>query len=154
MNPREVSAQFAAYAWYQGCKTGRPATEGEAVRFARENWRAFRGCAPEGLSRPLIRIACGRQGGRRRLAPAGAAGREGSTMYHLIELAADLWVDVERSPRHCLERVRLRGGTCVLAQLRPQVVEAPEGPVEAADLYFADGTAARAVPYATFRFPD
>ncbi len=82
------------------------------------------------------------------------AGREGIAMYHLIEFTADLWVDVERSPRHRLERVRLRGGTCVLAQLRPQVVETPQGPVEAADLYFADGTAARAVPYATFRFPD
>lgn len=75
-------------------------------------------------------------------------------MYHLIELAADLWVDVERSPRHRLERVRLRGGTCVLAQLRPQVVETSEGPVEAADLYFADGTAAPAVPFAAFRFPE
>jgi hypothetical protein len=74
-------------------------------------------------------------------------------MYHLIEFAADLWVDVERSPRHGLERVRLRGGTCVLAQLRPGVAETPEGPVEVADLYFADGTAARAVPYATFHFP-
>ena len=73
-------------------------------------------------------------------------------MYHLIEFNTDLWVDVERSPRHRLERVRLRGGTCVLARLRPQVVETPEGPVEAADLYFADGSAACAVPFAAFRF--
>lgn len=75
-------------------------------------------------------------------------------MYHLIEFAADLWVDLERSPRHRLERVRLRGGTCVLAQLRPHVVETPEGPVEAADLYFADGAVAPGVPYANFRFPE
>jgi hypothetical protein len=68
-------------------------------------------------------------------------------MYHLIEFADDLWVDVERFPRHRLERMRLRGGTRLRAQLRPQVVETPEGPVEAADLFFADGTAA-------FRFAD
>jgi hypothetical protein len=75
-------------------------------------------------------------------------------MYHLLEIDAALWVDMERSPRHRLERVRLRGGTCVLAQLRPQVVETPEGPVEAADLFFADGTAACAVPFAAFHFAE
>ena len=61
---------------------------------------------------------------------------------------------MERSPQHHLERVLLRGGTCVLAQLRPHVVETPGGPVEAADLYFADGTAASDVPYAAFHFAD
>jgi hypothetical protein len=75
-------------------------------------------------------------------------------MYHVLEIDADLWVDVERSPRHRLERVLLRGGTCVLAQIKPQVVETPGGPVEAADLIFADGTAACAVPYAAFRFAE
>jgi hypothetical protein len=34
------------------------------------------------------------------------------------------------------------------------VVETPGGPVEAADLLFADGAAACAVPYAAFRFAD
>jgi hypothetical protein len=75
-------------------------------------------------------------------------------MYHVLEFDADLWVDVERSPRQRLERVLLRGGTCVLAQLRPQVLETPEGPVEAADLFFADGSAACAVPFAAFRFTE
>jgi hypothetical protein len=75
-------------------------------------------------------------------------------MYHVLEITDDLWVDVERSPRHPLERVLLRGGTCVLARLRPQVLETREGPLEAADLYFADGTAACAVPYAAFHFTD
>lgn len=74
MNPCKVSAQFAAYVWYRERKAGAPAAEGEAVRFARESWRAFRGCAHEGLGRLLIRIASGRRGGRRRLAPAGSAG--------------------------------------------------------------------------------
>jgi hypothetical protein len=74
-------------------------------------------------------------------------------MYHLIELTDDLWVDVERSPRQRLERVLLRRGTSVLVRLRPQVVETPEGPVEAADLFFADGAVAPGVPYANFRFP-
>ena len=73
-------------------------------------------------------------------------------MYHVLEFGADLWVDLERSPRHRLERVRARGGTCVLARLRPQVLETPEGPVEAADLVFADGSSACAVPYAAFHF--
>jgi hypothetical protein len=75
-------------------------------------------------------------------------------MYHVLEFDADLCVAVERSPRHRLERVRLRGGTCVLAELRPQVVETPEGPVEAADLFFADGSAACGVPFAAFHFAE
>ncbi len=74
MNPRKVSAQFAAYVWYQDRKAGAPTPEAEAVRFARENWRAFRGCAHEGLGRLLIRLAAGRRGRCRRLAPAGRAG--------------------------------------------------------------------------------
>jgi hypothetical protein len=76
MNAYQVSAQFAAYVWYQGRMTARPVTEGEAVRFARANWRAFRGCAHKGLGRLLIRIASGKRGGRgrrRRPAPAVVA---------------------------------------------------------------------------------
>jgi hypothetical protein len=74
MNPCQVSAQFAAYVWYQGRKTGAPAAEGEAVRFARANWRALLGCAHEGLGRLLIRIASGRRSRRRGRALAGAVG--------------------------------------------------------------------------------
>jgi hypothetical protein len=75
-------------------------------------------------------------------------------MYHTIEFAADLWVDLETSPRHRLARLLLRRGTRLPAQVRPYVVEAAEGPVETADLFFADGTAARGVPFACFCFVD
>ncbi len=75
-------------------------------------------------------------------------------MYHVVQLTADLWLDLERSPSHPLERVLLRRGTRRLAQLRPHVVETEEGPVEAADLFFEDGTVARGVPFACFTFAD
>jgi hypothetical protein len=60
MDPREVSAQFAAYTWYRERRAGRPPAEEEDVRFARENWDAFLPCAHEGLGRLLLRLA-GRQ---------------------------------------------------------------------------------------------
>jgi hypothetical protein len=75
-------------------------------------------------------------------------------MYHTIAFAADQWVDLERSPRHRLERLRVRCGERRRAQLRPHVVETPAGPVEAADLFFDDGTTARDVPFACFAFVD
>jgi hypothetical protein len=75
-------------------------------------------------------------------------------MYHTVEFAFDLWVDLERSPRHRPERVRLRGGERRCAQVRPHVIEMPTGLVEAADLFFADGTATRDVPFACFAFVD
>jgi hypothetical protein len=73
-------------------------------------------------------------------------------MYHLIEITADLWADLERSPSQPLERVRLRQGSRRRAQLRPHVVETARGPTEAADLFFDDGTATRGVPFSAFRF--
>ncbi len=75
-------------------------------------------------------------------------------MYHTLETIGDLWVDLEQSPRHRLERLLLRGGTRVAAQVRPYVVETAAGPVEAADLFFADGTTARGVPFACFYFAE
>ncbi len=69
MSARKVSAQFAAYTYFTS-RNGEAATA-EALRFARRNWRAFLGCAPEGLGRLLLRIAEGR-GKRRPVAVAGA----------------------------------------------------------------------------------
>ena len=46
----------------------------------------------------------------------------------------------------------LKPGTCLRAQIRPHVLEPAEGPVEVADLFFEDGTATRAVPFACFAF--
>jgi hypothetical protein len=75
-------------------------------------------------------------------------------MYHTIEFATDLVVDLERSPRHHLEQVSLSRGTRVEAQLKPYVVEWGRGPVEVADLFFEDGTVTRGIPYACFAFVD
>jgi hypothetical protein len=60
MNPLKVSAQFAAYVWYTSARRGR-ATRAEALRFAEENWAAFRSCAPEGWGRLLLRVARARR---------------------------------------------------------------------------------------------
>lgn len=75
-------------------------------------------------------------------------------MYHTIDFTADLCVDVERSPKHPLERTKFQRATRRRAQVRPFVLETVEGPVEVADLFFEDGTTARAVPFAYFTFAD
>jgi hypothetical protein len=75
-------------------------------------------------------------------------------MYHTIEFTGDLAVDLEVSPKHPLERLRLCRGTRLQAQVKPYVVETGDGPVEVADLFFADGTATRRVPFGSFSFVD
>lgn len=75
-------------------------------------------------------------------------------MYHVIEFTTDLWVDLERLPKHLLERMKLHRGTRRRAQLRPFVLEAVEGPVEVADLFFEDDTTARAIPFTYFAFAE
>ncbi len=73
-------------------------------------------------------------------------------MYHTIEFGAEFVGDLEVSPKQPLERVRLRKGQRLRAQVRPYVAETAEGPVEVADLFFEDGTATRRVPFAYFAF--
>jgi hypothetical protein len=73
-------------------------------------------------------------------------------MYHVIEFAADVQVDLQTSPRDRLERVLIRRGDRLWAQLRPHVEASATGPVEMADLFFEDGSAVRGVRYAFFRF--
>ncbi len=75
-------------------------------------------------------------------------------MYHVIEFVNDWWADLERGPGQPLEQVLLRRGTRRRAQIRPYVIERADGPVEAADLFFEDGTATRGVPFASIKFPD
>jgi len=75
-------------------------------------------------------------------------------MYHVIEFLTDQWVDLERSAAHPLERVLLRRGSRRRAQVRPHIIETESGPVEAADLFFEDGTATRDVPFATIVFAE
>jgi hypothetical protein len=62
-------------------------------------------------------------------------------MYHTIEFHGGLTVDLEVFPKQPLERLRIGKGSRLIAQVKPYVVETPDGPVEVADLFFADGTA-------------
>ena len=75
-------------------------------------------------------------------------------MYHIIEFVEELTVDLEISPKHWLERMLIHRGTHLQAQLKPYVVETKGGLVEVADLFFADGTTARGVPFGSFSFVD
>jgi len=69
-------------------------------------------------------------------------------MRHTIEFVADL----EISPKHWLERLRIRKGSRLQAQIKPYVMETEDGPIEVADLFFADGTTVRMVPFESFSF--
>jgi len=73
-------------------------------------------------------------------------------MYHTIEFATDIPVELEVSPKHPLERLLIRRGTRLRVQLRPHVLESEEGPVEVADLFFEDGTTTRGVRFESFSF--
>ena len=73
-------------------------------------------------------------------------------MYHTISFIDDVVLDLERSPKHRLERVLVRGGTPVKAQIKPYVVETEDGPAEVADLFFEDGTATRGISFEHFAF--
>jgi hypothetical protein len=73
-------------------------------------------------------------------------------MYHILEFAVEFMVDVEISRKQPLERVLVRRGTRVRAQLRPYVIETDDGPVEVADLFFEDGTSTRGVRFEWFSF--
>lgn len=75
-------------------------------------------------------------------------------MYHLIKFGENLMIDLEVSPREPRERMRVARGARLRAQLKPYVVETEAGPVEVADLFFPDGTATRAVPFARFSFAE
>ena len=75
-------------------------------------------------------------------------------MYHAIQFAEEFMVDLEISPKHRLERMLIRRGTRLPAQIKPYAVEADDGPVEVADLYFADGTTTPTVPFELFSFVD
>jgi hypothetical protein len=75
-------------------------------------------------------------------------------MFHTIEFRTALVLDVEISHKHRLEQVQVQQGTRSLAQVKPYVIETQRGPVEVADLFFADGPTTRTVPFECFRFVD
>jgi hypothetical protein len=58
-----------------------------------------------------------------------------------------LWMGEDITCRGNIQR-----GTYLQAELKPYVVETKDGPVEVADLFFADGTTARSVPFKAFSF--
>ncbi len=55
MDPLAVAAQFAAYAWFTETHPDKTSTAA-AMSYARRNWPAFIGQAPEGLGRLLLRV--------------------------------------------------------------------------------------------------
>jgi hypothetical protein len=71
MKPLEISARFAAFAWYIDYRQAPSRTlQAEARRFSEENWQAFLPVAQEGLGRLMLRVAKVRQHAQRRFAPA------------------------------------------------------------------------------------
>jgi len=75
-------------------------------------------------------------------------------MSHTIQFAAEFVADLEDSTKQPLERVVIRKGDRLQAQVRPYVAETKRGPTEVADLFFEDGTVARRVPFRCFAFVD
>ena len=63
MNPYVVSAQFAAYVWYEHQNPGK--SEQDAALFARRNWVSFLPCAHKGVGKLLTKIAEPRMAGIR-----------------------------------------------------------------------------------------
>jgi ferric-dicitrate binding protein FerR (iron transport regulator) len=75
-------------------------------------------------------------------------------VYHTLEFAGETTVDLEVAPQRRLERLRIRQGERLRAQVKPYVVDAEDGLVEVADLFFEDGAVTRTVRFACFSFVD
>jgi hypothetical protein len=63
MNPYVVSAQFAAYVWYEHQNPEK--SKQDAALFARRNWVSFLPCAHKGVGKLLTKIAEPRMAGIR-----------------------------------------------------------------------------------------
>jgi len=85
---------------------------------------------------------------------AWCSDRKISAMYHTIEFDEPLMLDLEVSPKQPLEKVTVKKGTRLRAQLKPYVMQTENGPVEVADLFFDDGTATRCIRFSSFSFVD
>jgi hypothetical protein len=75
-------------------------------------------------------------------------------MYHNIEFRLKGLAELEPPGKSQIERLVIKQGTRLSAEIKPYVVETIRGPVEVADLFLEDGSIARAVRFATFRFVD
>jgi hypothetical protein len=73
-------------------------------------------------------------------------------MYHTIEFDEPLTLDLEVSAKYPLERVFVKKGTRLRAQIKPYVVDTEDGPVEVVDLFFEDGTTTRRIRFSSFSF--
>jgi hypothetical protein len=78
--------------------------------------------------------------------------KENLAVYHTIEFRSQLTLNLEISPKYCLEKFVVRKGAQVRTQVKPYVAETDEGPVEVADLFFEDGTVTRKIPFDCFSF--
>jgi hypothetical protein len=75
-------------------------------------------------------------------------------MYHNIEFRLKAVAAMETDGTGRMQQVEIKPETRLRADIKPFVVETDFGPVEAADLFFEDGTIARAVRFASFSFLD
>jgi hypothetical protein len=75
-------------------------------------------------------------------------------VYYTILFAAEFVALPEVVPPRCRRRALIRKGDRLRARVRPYVVESQSGPVEVADLCFADGSVARRLPFPCFWFVD
>jgi hypothetical protein len=79
---------------------------------------------------------------------------EGNAMYHNIEFRLKAVAAVEADGTGRMQQVVIKPETRLRAHVKPHVVESDFGPIEAADLFFEDGTIARGVRFASFHFLD
>jgi hypothetical protein len=75
-------------------------------------------------------------------------------MYHTIEFRLRGLAELETPGTSNLAQMVIKQGTRLRAEIKPYVVDTKRGPVEVADLFLEDGSVARAVRFATFRFVD
>jgi hypothetical protein len=75
-------------------------------------------------------------------------------MLHTIEFRVSGLVQLEMPGKVMPVQVLMERGTRVRARIKPYVIESDKGPIEVADLLSDDGSAARAVRFAHFRFID
>src|SRR5439155_23731759 len=79
---------------------------------------------------------------------------KGKPMLHRIEFRWLVLAEIDRPEYALLQRIVIKEGTRLSAKIKPYVAESPDGPIEVADLYLEDGSVARAVRFAAFRFLD
>ena len=76
-------------------------------------------------------------------------------MYHNVKFLFELVLDLEISPKQWLQMLHIKEGTTLRAQTKCYVVDTEdEGPIEVGDLFFEDGSIARAVRCECFSFVD